>query len=143
VVIFHHPDTQLALAHVRFLSGSLSSFHHWDQVFRTFELLRLLGLVVAVILVVVVVIGIEQLVVLATLHLASIAFVAEGEVEVVTFQADPVLRRIVCRTAEQVGRNPFTNLTHVLFYNSNNRSRKLYSFRGKRSPRNHRSLQIK
>ena len=55
-------------------------------------LLLLPSAVIVVILTVVVVIGIDELlVVLTRLHLAAIAFLSKGEVEVVALETDPVL----------------------------------------------------
>ena len=55
-------------------------------------LLLLLSAVIVVVLAVVVVIGIDELlVVLTRLHLAAIAFLSKGEVEVVALETDPVL----------------------------------------------------
>lgn len=55
---------------------------------------------VGVVVVVVIIVGIEELfVVFAGLYLAAIAFFAEGEVEIVAFEANPV----VCGFRERWG----------------------------------------
>jgi len=112
-------NTELAFAHPRFLLRRLICFHRGHKRIRVSEV-GLLWLLVGIVLVVVVVIRIEQLlVVLPTLNLASIAFGAEWKVKVVAFEADPVLRSlVVCGrdTFSLVGRNLFTNLTHMFYF---------------------------
>lgn len=50
------------------------------------------GVLIGVVVVVVVIVGVDELlIVLSALYFAAIAFFAEGEVEVVAFEADPVL----------------------------------------------------
>lgn len=58
---------------------------------------------VSIVVIVVVIISVDDLlVVFSTLNFASIAFFAEGEVEVVAFKANPVLIRVFRWTRDRV-----------------------------------------
>jgi hypothetical protein len=75
---------------------------------------------IGVVVVIVVIICVELLaVILSTLYLASVAFVAEGIVEVVAFKADPVLRTAIACVffSGVVRRMPFAHLCHCSIYN--------------------------
>lgn len=73
-----------------------------------------------IVLIIVIVVKVDSLmIVLSGLHLASVAFLPEGEVEVVAFDADPILGGI--RRGREVGvwvfkEGGFTVLCHFLFY---------------------------
>lgn len=74
--------------------------------FRSAERWRLLCLLISQALIVIVIIGIEGLlVVLSGLDFASVAFFAEGKVEIVAFEADPVLGGIFRGLGERL--SPF------------------------------------